>query len=210
MQGKKGIEILQKCWPFKSKYEKTYRQLIEPNIRRMFEGLEIDNAYATMSAFYRNGKFYFFEAGFRLSGELSFNYQEAITGINYINTMLKFSMHDNDNTIYYDIDESHKFSVVLNFFVVDGKVVKIKGLDELKTMPSVYSTSIFLKENDMISNSTNVFKKGAMVTIIANTKENLISTIIEVNRCLDIIGENGVSLIYERTTEKEIIDYYRD
>lgn len=124
--------------------------------------------------------------------------------------MLKFSMHDNDNTIYYDIDESHKFSVVLNFFVVDGKVVKIKGLDELKTMPSVYSTSIFLKENDMISNSTNVFKKGAMVTIIANTKENLISTIIEVNRCLDIIGENGVSLIYERTTEKEIIDYYRD
>lgn len=209
-RGKKGIEILQKCWPFKSKYEKTYRQLIEPNIRRMFEGLEIDNAYATMSAFYRNGKFYFFEAGFRLSGELSFNYQEAITGINYINTMLKFSMHDNDNTIYYDIDESHKFSVVLNFFVVDGKVVKIKGLDELKTMPSVYSTSIFLKENDMISNSTNVFKKGAMVTIIANTKENLISTIIEVNRCLDIIGENGVSLIYERTTEKEIIDYYRD
>lgn len=208
-KGEKGAKILQKCWPFKSKYENIYRQSIEPNIRTMFEGLDIDNAYATMSAFYRNGKFYFFEAGFRLSGELSFNYQEAITGINYINTMLKFSMHDNDDTIYYDIDESNKYSAVLNFFVVDGKVVKINGLDKLKMISSVYSTSLYLKENDVISNTTNIFKKGAMVTIFSDSKENLISTIMDVNNYFDIIGENGMSLIYERVTKEEIMDYYR-
>lgn len=208
-KGEKGAKILQKCWPFKSKYENIYRQTIESNIKKMFEGLDIDNAYVTMSAFYRAGEFYFFEAGFRLSGELSFNYQEAISGINYMYTMLKFSVHDSDETIYYDIDGSKKYSAVLNFFVVDGKVVKINGLDKLKMISSVYSTSLYLKENDVISNTTNVFKKGAMVTIFSDSKENLISTIMDVNNYFDIIGENGMSLIYERVTKEEIKDYYQ-
>ncbi len=207
-KGEKGAKILQKCWPFRSKYEAAYRQSVEPNVKKMFEGLGIRNAYATMSAFYVDGKFYFFEAGFRLSGELSFNYQEAVSSVNYIDTMLKFSMRENDDTVYHDIDGSNKHSAVLNFFVVNGKVDRIIRFDIINDLPNVYSARLYLKEGDVISNSTNVFKKGAMVTVIADSHKCLIETITEVNNSFDIINADGKSLIYERVTEKELMEYY--
>lgn len=208
-KGEKGAKILQKCWPFHSKYEDVYRQSVEPNIKKMFEGLGIRNAYATMSAFYVDGKFYFFEAGFRLSGEMSFDYQEAISGVNYIDTILKFSTKESDDTIYSDVDGRNKHSVILNFFVVDGEVDRVKGFDIINNLSDVYCARLYLNEGDVITNSTNVFKKGAMITIIADTHESLVNTIIEVNDCFDIIGVNGQSLIYERVTEKELTEYYK-
>lgn len=208
-KGEKGAKILQKCWPFRSKYEDAYRQSVEPNIKKMFEGLCIRNTYATMSAFYVDGKFYFFEAGFRLSGEMSFDFQAAISGVNYIDTMLKFSTKENDDTVYNDLDGSNKHSVVLNFFVEDGKVNRIKGFDAISNLSNVYSARLYTKEDDIISNSTNVFKKGAMVTIIADSHESLIDTINEVNNSFDITDVEGKSLIYERVTEKELTEYYK-
>lgn len=208
-KGEKGAKILQKCWPFHSKYESDYRQSVEPNVKKMFEGLGIRNAYATMSAFYVDGKFYFFEAGFRLSGEMSFNYQEALSGINYVDTMLKFALKEPDDDVYHDVTESSKHVAVLNYFVVDGRVGNIAGLEALQRNHDVYSTNVYVKVDDEIKNSTNVFKKGAMVTVIADTHERLIDTITEVNNCFDIISDDDKSLIYERVTKKELMEYYK-
>ena len=208
-KGENGAKILQKCWPFRSKFENVYRRTVEPEIKRMFEGLGIRNTYVTMSAFYKNGQFYFFEAGFRLSGEMSFDYQEAISGVNYIDTILKFSTKESDDTVYSDVDGRNKHSVILNFFVVDGEVDRVKGFDIINNLSDVYCARLYLNEGDVITNSTNVFKKGAMITIIADTHESLVNTIIEVNDCFDIIGVNGQSLIYERVTEKELTEYYK-
>lgn len=207
-KGENGAKILQKCWPFRSKFENVYRRTVEPEIKRMFEGLGIRNTYVTMSAFYKNGQFYFFEAGFRLSGEMSFNYQEAFSGMNYIDTMLKFSLQEPDNAMYHDICGHHKYSAILNFFVIDGKVNEIKGLDVLERLSDVYSVNLFVKTGDVVSNDTNIFKKGAMFTIIADSQESLINTIIEVNENFDVISDEGKSLIYERVTENELKDYY--
>lgn len=207
-KGEKGAKILQKCWPFNSKYENIYRQNLETKIKEMFRGLGINNAYATMSAFYLNGEFYFFEAGFRLSGEMSYNYYEAISGINYIDSMLKFSLNEPYSTTFYE-KNGKKYSAILNFFVIDGVVSEIKGGDFLKDHPSIYDTQLYIENGDEIKNSTNVFKKGAMITIIADSQASLISTISEVNNHFDIIKDNGDSMIYEYVTEREIIDYYK-
>ena len=189
--------------------QSDYRQSVEPNVKKMFEGLGIRNAYGTMSAFYVDGKFYFFEAGFRLSGEMSFNYQEALSGINYVDTMLKFALKEPDDDVYHDVVESSKHVAVLNYFVVDGRVGNIAGLEALQRNHDVYSTNVYVKVDDEIKNSTNVFKKGAMVTVIADTHERLIDTITEVNNCFDIISDDDKSLIYERVTKKELMEYYK-
>ena len=74
---------------------------------------------------------------------------------------------------------------------------------ELKALPKN------IKEGDVISNNTNVFKKGAMVTVIADSHESLIDTISDVNNNLDITDVEGKSLIYERVTERELTKYYK-
>lgn len=208
-KGDKGAKILQKCWPFHSKYEDDYHKGIEHNIIKMFKGIGINNAYATMSAFYRNGQFYFFEAGFRLSGEMSFNYQESLTGNNYICTMIRYALNDLEPNSYTNIINNTKHCAVLNFFVTDGKIKEFKGVQNFISDQSIYSSNIYVKKGENIHNITNVFKKGAMITIITTSKEELIETIQKVNETFEILDENGNSLIYEKVTNKEINEYYK-
>ena len=205
--GVAGAKILQKCWPFKSKYEDLYKKDVDANVKAMFTGLGIQNAYATMSAFYLNEKFYFFEAGFRLSGEMSFNYYEAATGINYIDSMLKYALNDVDDVSYAD-STCDKFSAVLNFFSLDGCVADILGVQTLKEMTSVYDVKLYVNKGDIIHNKTNVFSKAAMITLVAENKEQLKKAIKFVNTVFDIRSTQGNSLIYERVNNSDLIHYY--
>ncbi len=208
-KGDKGAKILQKCWPFHSKYERVYHQRVESNILDLFSGLKIDNAYVTMSAFYENGNFYFFEAGFRLSGEMSFNYQESLSGNNYINTMLHYSMNEKSNELYTNIENREKFCVVLNFFVTDGEVSEIIGIEDLSRCKEIKALNVYLEKGMQIHNCTDVFKKGAMVTIVCDSREELINTIKMTNDMFDILDTNRKSLIYERVNDLELSNYYR-
>ena len=209
-KGTQGAPILQKCWPFKSKYEEEYHQQVEENILKMLKGLNIKNAYATMSAFYVNGHFYFFEAGFRLSGEMSFNYQEANTGYNYIETMIRYAVSDIDTEIYTEIQTQVKHCAVLNFFVTDGIVGELVGMKKLINNSNIYALNLYLKEGDEIINLTDVYKKGAMITIICKNKKDLKNTIDWINENFDIIGINNESMIYEKVSISEIQEYYKE
>ena len=203
-KGDLGAKILQKAWPFKSKYEKNYLKQVDGKVRDMFNGLAINNAYATMSMFYRNGNFYFFEAGFRLSGEMSYHYYEKIAGINYLDSMIKHSMGYKDNADYKEVLNCNNHCIVLNFFGLDGDVDNIKGLEELKKNDNIYDIQLYVNRNEAIENSTNVFKKIAMFTIVAASFEDMVATVNAVNNTFDVFDKNGESLVYERVSEQEL------
>lgn len=203
-KGDLGAKILQKAWPFKSKYEKDYLKQVDGKVRDMFNGLAINNAYATMSMFYRNGNFYFFEAGFRLSGEMSYHYYEKIAGINYLDSMIKHSMGYKDTAVYKEEYNTNTHCIVLNFFGLDGVVVHINGLDELRQNKNIYDIQLYVNKNDVIENSTNVFNKIAMFTIAATSYEDMVATVNAVNNRFDVFGKNGESLVYERVSEHEL------
>ena len=203
-----GAKILQKAWPFKSKYENEYLAKTDGNVRNMLRGLGINNAYATMSMFYRNGQFYFFEAGFRLSGELSYHYYEAVTGKNYLDSMIRFSIGEADDTVFEDCINPVKHCIVLNFFGIDGMVAQIKGLSALKANKDIYSVQLYVEEGDVINNATNVYRKIAMVTIVAETVEKMTDAVRYTNTAFGIIDADGRSLIYERMHPTECEAYF--
>lgn len=208
-KGKTGAKILQKCWPFKSKYEREYLDTTDNLVRGMFKGLGIRNTYATLSAFYQKGKFRFFETGFRLSGEMSYNYYEHLTGINYMDSMIRYAMGDPDAADYKEKESATSVSMVLNFFLTDGVIGRIKGIDELSFYKAVRRINTYIKEGDTVKNATNVFKKGLMVTLIANSQDDLYKTVAFVNTHLDIEDTAGNSMVYERVNENELEEYYQ-
>lgn len=209
-KGESGARILQKAWPFKSRYEKQYMSEIEGRVRKLFKNMGINNAYATMSAFYRNGQFYFFEAGFRLSGELSYHYYESLCKVNYMDSMIKFSMGDKDDAVFFDHPEEDKKCIVLNFFGLNGTVGKIKGVDALSDDKNIYDIKLYVQKNDTIVNSTTVFRKIAMFTIVAKNQKSLLSTVDKVNSIFDICDKEGNSLIYEKVSHNELKQYYNE
>lgn len=184
--------------------KKNYLKQVDGKVRDMFNGLAINNAYATMSMFYRNGNFYFFEAGFRLSGEMSYHYYEKIAGINYLDSMIKHSMGYKDNADYKEVLNCNNHCIVLNFFGLDGDVDNIKGLEELKKNDNIYDIQLYVNRNEAIENSTNVFKKIAMFTIVSASFEDMVATVNAVNNTFDVFDKNGESLVYERVSEQEL------
>ena len=202
-EGELGAPILQKAWVFPSRYDKQYILEDDEKIRKMLLGIEIINGYATMSAFYRNGKFYFFEAGFRLSGELSYNYYNHISGINYIDTLLDYSLGISNNEKYEDYHRLNNTtkSVILNYFGVNGFVKKINKPESLITDSYKVIDNFYIKEGDCIDNRMNIFKKIAMYTILSYDSIVIKDIIKYINTNLQIINDNNVDLIYEKTDE---------
>lgn len=207
-KGKDGAEILQKAWPFPSKYEKQFLSDEDVHVKAMIKNLGIDNCYLTMSAFFRDGKFYFFEAGFRLSGEMSFNYYKAIGGMDYLDVFIRYALGEKEPLRLEEVNNQGKKSVILNFFGKDGKVCDIQGIDKIESLPTVIDFLLYAQPAENIVNETKVLKKIAMCTICADNMDDLENTVKYVNETLMITDEEKTDLIYERLSLKQLKEYY--
>jgi len=109
----KGMETMQKAWSFPSKHELEFINNVSTKVKKMIASLKFDFGYCTISFFYKNGTFYAFESGFRLSGEHSFNYQRITCGRDYLDDMIDYQMGNsvqpcvntncNDKMLVYNI-----------------------------------------------------------------------------------------------------------
>ncbi|MBR5835356.1 MAG: GNAT family N-acetyltransferase [Bacteroidales bacterium] len=201
--GTLGAPILQKGWVFPSLYQKQYLDGVDHYVRGMLEGIGFDNGYVTMSAFYRKGSFYFFEAGFRLSGELSFNYYDYISGINYVDNLIDYSLGvSNDSRLAdcFKLNESAK-SVILNYFGLDGYVDEIIVPDNIDEPGMRVLTDLYVRTGEAVENDTSVFRKIAMCTILSDDDESLKSFLRKVNDKIRISDRSGRTLIYEKVDD---------
>ena len=170
----------------------------------MIRNLGIDNCYLTMSAFYRCGKFYFFEAGFRLSGELSFNYYKAVSGIDYVDVIIRHALGEKESVRLEEVRNSNVKSLILNFYGRDGVVNNIRGVEEVQALPGVVDFLVYLTEGEIIHNETKVLKKIGMCTICAEDMGSVKETARKVNQLFAVKDKDGNDLIYERMTEVEL------
>jgi biotin carboxylase len=141
-----------------------------------------------------------FEAGFRLSGEHSYHYYNKISGVNYIDDMIDFALQNERTSEFKEFltFENRPLSTILNIFGLDGKIGTILKPD----VPEVdVIQEYYVKEGETVANSTDVFKKIAMMTIFAQDREQMAHSIRRVNDGLAINSEDGSDMIYERYYE---------
>lgn len=202
-KGREGAPILQKAWTFPSVHESQYIESVDGKIREMCRGIGIKEGYMTMSAFYRNGGFQFFEAGFRLSGELSYNYYGYLSGINYMDTLIDYSLGRENQDIYRECFELNKGirSVILNFFALDGTISEIITPDLGKELQGSIIPAFYVRTGDTVRNETNIFKKASMYTICSHSTDFINETVRKINSGLKILDSDGRDLIYEKVDE---------
>lgn len=198
--GTAGAPILQKAWTFPCASQDSYMKNLDPKVRKMISGIGIKDGYITLSAFYCDGEYYMFEAGFRLSGEHSYHYYNKISGVNYIDDMIDFALQNERTSEFKEFltFENRPLSTILNIFGLDGKIGTILKPD----VPEVdVIQEYYVKEGETVANSTDVFKKIAMMTIFAHDKEQMAHSVRRVNDGLAITSEDGSDMIYERYYE---------
>lgn len=207
-KGSEGAKILQKAWTFPSLYESKYLCDIDSKVKKMLIGIGIRDSYATMSAFYWKNDFYFFEAGFRLSGELSNHYYYALSSINYYDVLIKYSLGIKDPVVFSDVNfYPPLYSVILNFFGKDGiaqTMTKVEDLD----IPELTNINYYIRSGERNVNNSRILCKILMLTFCSRNSKRLLSAIDKTNSKVFIRDTNMHDMIYERTSLEELFPYF--
>ena len=201
----KGYETMQKAWSFPSRYEREYIEQVDSNVKAMLSDLGMECGVANISFFYRNGKFYVFETGFRLGGGHSFDYQRASGGIDYLTLMIQyaFGVPFKVNT---EMPSNRGYALTYSpyFKPVDGSVVEqIIGYEEVKNMKEIITFMPIVYDGYAIEGEKP--RKIMMITLYAKDLDTIINDIAYINNTLKVKTNKGVCPVYAELTTADIL-----
>lgn len=136
----RGKEVLQKAWVLPSCFSHQFKEKYDFKFRKMLkEGIGMRDGYCDISCFYRGGELMVFEAGFRLTGEHSFDYQKEKYGRNHLETIIYNAMNQTITDDVIDVKPDLK-SIIYNVFFMcpEGEILdEIVGIDPFKISENV-------------------------------------------------------------------------
>lgn len=201
----KGYETMQKAWTFPSKHEKEYMEQVDENMKSLLKSLHMPCGVANISFFYRDGKFYVFETGFRLGGGHSFDYQRASGGIDYLAAMIKHALGE-EYIPNMNLDQDRGYAVTYNvyFKANEGDVVEeVIGEDKIKEMNEVVTYQPFLYKGYSVKNDKPA--KITMLTLYAKDLDVILSRIETINSILSVRTDKGECKIFAGLTSSEVL-----
>lgn len=201
----KGFETMQKAWTFPSKHEQEYMEQVDENMKAMLRSLGMACGVANVSFFYRNGKFYVFETGFRLGGGHSFDYQRASGGIDYLAAMIKHALGEEFQP-NLDIKDDRGVAVTYSayFRADEGDIVEeVIGEEEVKGMSDVVTYLQCLYKGYVVNRNKPV--RIAMMTLYAENLDVILKQIERINKVLAVKTDKGVCNIFAELTSSEVL-----
>ena len=201
----KGYETMQKAWSFPSRYESEYIKQVDDNMKAMLGDLGMECGVANISFFYRNGKFYVFETGFRLGGGHSFDYQRASGGIDFLTLMIKYAFGVPFKVdVKLPAERGYALTYSPYFKPEDGSVVEqIIGYGEVQNMKEIITFMPIIYEGFAIEG--NKPSKIMMITLYAKDLDTIINDIVFINNTLKVKTDKGVCPVYAELTTADIL-----
>ncbi len=194
-----GHEICQRAWHFPSGHTRDWMRNIDPHIADLVQAIKLRNGYLTLSAFaVGDGSFKCFEAGLRLSGELSYKYIEAAYGYNYLDFLIARAMSDTkpqhrDFTCQTDVK-----MLIFNFFANNGSI-KEKNTPKDNYVDLLAATA-------KIDSHESRYPYVGMYFSMGTDNTELVEKILEADRELVLKDEDGNDMIIFRTDRNALVN----
>lgn len=137
-----------------SKYAAYYMTHMDASVRRMLKGMGLTNGTAFIQALPYEGKIYFHEMGYRLSGGMLFKLTEPLTDINDMQIMLRYAAGGggltDEEIRRIDLNCKGKYGCQLMFPLSVGTIGRIEGVEAVKQHPAVCDFIQYYHEGDEI------------------------------------------------------------
>lgn len=196
----KGVAQLPTSYIFPSRYLKNYEKTVDDRICNMLKGMKITNGVLFLQAFVdEDGMVSIYEPGFRLNGAQEHLILSELTGIDAKELLIRYTMsgcmHDSDLSIIASPDLHGKWGCKLSPLVRCGKIDKLIGLDEIRSLPGVVSVNPSYDEGDVVEGIGTLKQIISRFFIVADTKEELKERIDNVHNMLQVLDEKGDSMM---------------
>jgi len=185
---------------YPSKYIEEYYATVHECVRNMFRAMDVQNGVMTLQSFYKNGRFYVFEAGFRMGGAQNYiltDYQWGANSLEYmINYALTGSMND---TPIIDIDNARFRHPCCNYYVglKAGTISKMGGVKEVEQLSGVLNVTVMCREGEEILETNALERVCLRIHVVGETPEILAENLVRISDTLKIMSESGEEMQIE-------------
>lgn len=193
-----------------SKYSDMYMANVHDRVCRMIQNLGIMNGPIFLQGFVDGNTVRMYDPGLRLPGGNYENLLKDTTGVDIIKMLVEFSLTGKMNTAYGDLSEdlyrlNGKYVSNLFPMMKQGKISKIVGFDKIVNMPEVVSAALRHEEGEMVEATKTVNQRVGEINIKTDSIEQMAFVIREIYDVLDVLDENGRSLVVSKLPVKEVL-----
>lgn len=179
-----------------SKYVEYYMKNMDANVRKMLNGMGLKNGTAFFQSLPCDGKIYFHEMGFRLSGGMIFKITEPLVGVNDMKMMIRFAlggkMYTQDEVKEVNVITPKKVGAQLMVPLNIGTVSEIEGLEEAKALSCVADFIQYYNVGETVEKRFigTLSQHFGRFTLLADSEEEIFDTVRKIQSTLTVYDEN--------------------
>lgn len=180
-----------------SKYAAYYMEHMDKDVRRMLKGMGLRNGSAFIQSLPCDGKIYFHEMGYRLSGGMLFKLTEPLTGVHDMKMMLRFAVGGGSITeaeaSAIDLTFGGRIGCQLMMPLDVGTLGRIEGVEEIKKHPAVVDYLQYYREGDTVEPRVigTLGQHFGRITFIVNSHEEELEAIRYFQDTVRVYDVNG-------------------
>ena len=180
-----------------SKYSDYYMKNMDQQVRQMLKNMGLKNGTAFFQALPCNGKIYFHEMGYRLSGGMLFKLTEPLMGVNDMKMMIRYALGEemcSDDELHgVDVSSNRKIGAQLMVPLWEGTISSIEGLEELKKLPCLQDFIQYYEVGDTLlpKHIGTLGQHFGRFTLVAEEKKIIFDAVRRITNELVIRDENG-------------------
>lgn len=177
-----------------------YLTQMDAKVREMLRGMGLRNGAAFFQALPYNGKIYFHEMGFRLSGGLIFKITDPLCHINDMQMMIRYALGEeicsDEELSRIDVNCSGKIGAKLMVPLSAGTIARIDGLAPLLTLPCVENFIQYYQAGAEVPASVigTLGQHFGRFTLLGDSREAIFETVNQIQAQLQVIGTDGRKL----------------
>ena len=194
-----GTRVYMGTSAYPSRYCDEFIATTNSRVIDMLKSIGIKNGAMSLTGFYDEGKFRFFDPSLRMGGAQDWRVVEAASGINIANLLTNFamtgSMGDTAEIKKVDCAFTKKYSALLYYDLMIGEIGEFIGISETLKLPGVVGYHQCHVVGDKIEGYGTANNVAIRFIVSCNSREQFVQTVNRANELIDIKDINGNSMV---------------
>ena len=185
---------------YPSRFLDQYYKEADNAAKEMFRKMGLKNGTINLQGFYKDGKFFFYEAGYRMGGAQAYILTEYMNGCNVLNYMINYVLTGSMSEERLAEKENAHFPYPCCNYYVElkaGTIDYIEGIDEVEAMPGVLNVTQMCHEGDVILETNEIGRAIYRIHVVGDSMENLAQNLVDISRTLRIMSTEGYEMQIE-------------
>lgn len=197
---------------FPAKLLDSFLENEHPKFCKLFESLELDNAIFYTSAFYRDGKYYVYDPGFRLQGGGFHLILKGANGFDHRQMLINYALTGNMGVSGFEKKNdpflNGKAAAVVWFLLKAGTITKIEGLNEVQKNSNVFHIVQRFQVGDIVADTDLGTERQVFLRLflVCDNKEELKETVITLQQKVKVFDSNGNMMVIKGIDIEKILD----